>query len=535
MIQRSTQRLEYWQEEFIVEDEDLEYLYGLIIESGRPRTYEDLALALVERRCQKEEEAISAELAKGDLFQPKEAYEIGQKIVFPVFDYALATVVSIRPGYNPEYGEFQVIQVQFEGQEGIREFASELKGLHKLNGKDGERPPDQLEGFDPPEELYAKYGYSVQDKLLKRLRDGEEFDFVNFGAEWFLKDLMANVHMGYLNIAEAMLDVNGVPLPSQELLTELELPSEIDRSVQMFSLNYALSRDERFDNVGTDREVLWFLRRLEPPEAIYPPRRLLVSVEPYDRGFLDEELLRWEREIDDETTEAALFAPSETELASSVTFVLTYPHRRAGTIPLTARTRGFFPRSSAQRTMITLIDGRNGRHMSGWVVHQYKYVYGFDQWYEENNILVGAYITLERTEDPMAVIINYTPRRQKREWVRVAKAEGGKLTFQMQKMACGCEYDELMLFGEDNPAKVDALWIQAEETGKPIIEVIYEVFPELAKLSPQGTVHAKTLYSAVNIRKRCPPGPIFAALASRACFRPVGDGYWLYDESLKDK
>lgn len=529
MIQRKTQRAEYWQEKFSVTDEDIEYFYDLIIENGKPGTIGDLALALVKRRCQREEEALKAELAKGSPFQPKDRYEIGQKVVFPVLDYALATVVDARPGHNPEYGDFKVIQVQFEDSGEIREFASELQAPHKLNREDGEGLLIQMEGLDSPEELYHHYGQNIRDKLLERLSGSDRLDFVCFGEEWFLKSLMADIHVGHLNIAEAMLDVNGSPLSSQELLQELELPVEIEPAIQLFSLNYALNQDERFDDVGTDEQVLWFLRRLEPPAAIHPPRHLLVSTEPYDRGFLTDELLRIERAIDDEATEADLFAPSETELASSVTLVLTYPHRRAGTIPLTARTRSFFPRGSTQHTMITLIDGQNGRPMPGWMVHRYKYVYGLDKWYKENNILVGAYITLERTDNPLTVIVNYTPRRQKREWVRAARAGRGRLTFQMERVACGCTYEELMLFGEGDPASIDALSMQDEESSKSLLEVIHAIFPELAKLSPQGTVHAKTLYSAVNIRKRCPPGPIFAHLVSQPGFRAVGDGYWLYE------
>jgi len=112
----------------------------------------------------------------------------------------------------------------------------------------------------------------------------------------------------------------------------------------------------------------------------------------------------------------------------------------------------------------------------------------------------------------------------------VATVVGGQLTFIMQMRAIGCEYDELMVLGEDDPAEIDSLWMRSEESGKSVSEVLRRVFPELAKLNPQGTVHAKTLYSAINVEKRCPPGPILAELASTACFLAVGDGYWVYDQ-----
>jgi hypothetical protein len=349
---------------------------------------------------------------------------------------------------------------------------------------------------------------------------------VSFRDEWFLKGLLADIHEGHLNIAEAMLDVKGMPLPAQELLQELDLPTEISPSAQVFSLNYALAQDERFDDVGNDEQSLWFLRRLEPPEILHLPLRLHYTPVPYDRTSLSEEMLRWEMEIDDEIAELAV--PSMEEI-SSTTIVLNYPHRRVGTIPLTSKTDSLFPKGDAERMMVALIDGRTGKGMLGWVVRQHRYVYGLKEWYEKNDIPVGAYIKLERTDDPLAIVVDYLPRRKKREWIRVAIVERGKLTFTMQMKAIGCEYDDLMILGEDDPAEIDSLWRRTEEEGKLISELIQEIFPELAKLNPQGTVHVKTLYSAVNVQKRCPPGPILAELVNTPCFLAVGDGYWIYD------
>ena len=47
--------------------------------------------------------------------------------------------------------------------------------------------------------------------------------------------------------------------------------AEVNRALQIFSLNYALFNDERFDEVGPAGEVLWFLNRLEPAEVISTP------------------------------------------------------------------------------------------------------------------------------------------------------------------------------------------------------------------------------------------------------------------------
>jgi hypothetical protein len=68
--------------------------------------------------------------------------------------------------------------------------------------------------------------------------------------------------------------------------------------------------------------------------------------------------------------------------------------------------------------------------------------------------------------------------------------------------------------------------------GVTLYEIMVETFPELVKLSPQATVHAKTVYTAVNILRRLPPGPIFALLSTEPCFVSMGGGYWTFDQAL---
>jgi hypothetical protein len=43
-------------------------------------------------------------------------------------------------------------------------------------------------------------------------------------------------------------------------------------------------------------------------------------------------------------------------------------------------------------------------------------------------------------------------------------------------------------------------------------------------LSTQGTVHIKTIYSAVNMLRRSAPGPVFAAMITSPRFQAVGAG-----------
>lgn len=528
--QLKTQTQAYWQDEFGVSQHDLEFIYSLLIETGTPLTSTQIAHALIEQRLEEEINQIRISLKRGPVFQPQDTYAVGEGIVFPALDNSYGTVVVERPGYNPEYGAFSVMEVQIEGEDKTREFASDLKTPHKLNWGDSIDSILSNLSNTSSDEIFALHGSLIEQKLEETLNQAEGLGFIQFGQFWYLKGLLADVHLGHRNIIEAVLEVNGTSLGPPEILEHVDLPSEISAEAQLFSLNYALQEDDRFDDVGDDQQVLWFLRRLEPPEAQYPPRRLLGTVGPHDRSVLTEDLLHLEKELNDELSEVE-WTPSEVLDTPSVSFVLTYPHRRVGTIPLTNRIQQILPKGTIQHTQITLVDGQTREQMPAWVMHQYRYIYGLDEWYKNNKIMVGSYITLEKTDDPFTIIINFLPKREKREWIRVAKSDDDQLRFEMKKRACRCEYDELMVVGEDEQEELDTLWVHSEEDRLDITNILQNVFMELAKLSPQGAVHAKTLYSAANIVRRCPPGPIFAALVESPNFSSVGDGYWLYDDT----
>lgn len=530
MTQRKTQTAAYWQEQFAVGADDIEHLYSILLESNQPQPTENLASAVVQRQCQQEEMAIRAELQRGALYQPKDSYQVGEQLVFPRFDYAAATVVGQRRGHSPQYGDFGVVQVEFEGNGGVKEFATDFPHPHSLNLDEGQSLAE-AEGLASPQQLYESYQEHIHSKLQAALEENDEF--INFRGYWFLKGLLVPIHDGHLNIAEAAIDISDKPLSVEALLKDLDLPADIPSETQAISLNFALYFDDRFENVGPKGQVLWYLTRLEPPEARYVPPQLKSSELPFDLDRFDNELRRLVGEIDDEATDPTLIRPPISD-AETVVVTLNYPHRRAGTLPITPKTVAFFPEADDHHVRITLIDKRSGREMPGWVVSGSRYVAGLSKWYDQNQLPVGAYISLYDTDDPLSVIVDYQQVRLKREWIRVAVYQDGKLGFQLLKQPIACEYDDLMVMGINKETAIDAAWSDAKQQQKPLLSVLRQVFPELAKLNPQGAVHAKTLYSAVNVLRRCPPGPVFHELSTQACFIPMGHGYWTYDASLEN-
>jgi hypothetical protein len=444
--------------------------------------------------------------------------------------FALGQVIDLRPGHNPEHGEFSVITVEFQGNGSkassaqVRTFAADLRGPHKLAFSD--ELSWESEFSISSDDLYARYGGLVERLLEDRLQ--AEPDYWSFRGKWLPAAVGVDIHVGLLNIAEALIDIQGEPLETSAIMVELDLPEEVPTPIKEFSLNRALSTDKRFDDVGAIDRVRWGLRRWEPAIMLSPSPRLVAKPVAYERTGLDVTHLQLERELDDEASR--LIAPPTAVQADSVTFLLGYPHWRAGTLPYTERTRVFFPEGSPeQHTLVTFEDQRSpDRTFPGWVLRDWGHVSGLEEWYKLNEVLPGAYIKLSKSASGERVGIELIPRRMQREWVRVASDGAGKLEFKMEKRPIAYEYDELAVFDESDRAEIDALVEAEAERDRGLEDLVRDVFLSLVELSPNGMVHSKTLYGAVNVLRRCAPGLVFSVLFGLPEFVTAGDGYWIY-------
>ncbi|MFO7741998.1 MAG: hypothetical protein R6X31_06770 [Anaerolineae bacterium] len=518
MIRRKTQSSDYWAD-YTITSEDLQYLSTLLVEDELPRSTQELSHALVLHHARQEEALIARALSKGTPYRPKDSYEVGERVVFPVLDYRSGEVVSVRPGHNPEYDPFKVIKVRFdEGDE--REFAAEFENGHPLNQM--ESGAADTEELLSPDELASRFAPLIADKLERRLES--EPDFIRLADQWFRRDLLVEVHAGHLNLAEAVLDVaNGGPLPTEALLGDVELPEEISPQLRIFSLNYALQQDERFDEVGPAGEVLWYLNRLEPEAIKETPIYLRYEPLEYEPPLLTSEMRSLEQQLDDEWSD--LEPPDR--VSEPVELGLIYPHWRSGTIPLSSRLSQIFPSARTECIRFTFVDGHTGGDMPGWVVQGGRYVYGLKEWYRDNNIPVGAYLEIARGARPGEVIIQPRNRRARREWIRVAMVREDSLSFEMHKEEIPCDYDELMVLATADLDELEKLWKRVQKKRLSLAQAVEDVFPELVKLSPQGNVHAATLYSALNVVMRTPPGPMLEVLVTSDRYAPVGDNYWV--------
>ncbi|OGO17042.1 MAG: hypothetical protein A2Z14_09010 [Chloroflexi bacterium RBG_16_48_8] len=515
----------YWNE-FEVRDSDLDFIYNLLLEREVPLTTLEMAEAIIGFRLEQlESEASKVGDTKIDVYLPLEKFVIGQRLLFPLIGNKVGKVVGVRSGENPSLGEFDVIEVEFEDGDRNREFAAQL-GDHKLNlAPESTNVEDET---NVPNEILLKYGDVIQQRLTSRLEGAA--DIVRIAGRWFPKALLTQFHEGHLNLAEAVLDIaEGGPTATSELLRQLDIPSDHDSLLAAFSLDYALQEDERFDEVGPAGQILWHLKRLEPPEVLYPPPRLNYDPELYERTELPEALTLLERELNDELSSIAETPESKDEVIIS----LLFPHWRVGTLPLSSKLKQLFPTAyESPRIRFVLIDGHSGNQFTGWVVRKQRYVFGLDEWYRKYDIPAGGLIRIRRGEKAGEVIVEAIDRRRRNDWIRtVSIGAGGRIGFTMLKQPVGTAYDDLMVVGLIDPIALDEAWLRGNQREMPLDRLVAHVFRELAKLNPQSAVHAQSLYSGVNVIRRLPPAPIFTELSNKPYYVHVGDLYWRFNET----
>ena len=504
---------EYWKDLQITR-QDVEFLHNHLFEIETPLTTRELIEVLIQERYRAEQLAVQQRRqAGGKTYLPKESYQSGDELVFPALDWKPGKVTGTRAGVNPTLGEFDVLTVQMEdGSE--RLFASNL-AVHFLNDE-----PVSVEGDDfDPDAVLRSHGHALDGKLESTLKDNDEI--VIIAGRWFPRALLVDVNVGHLNLAEAVLDMSGgEPLPTNALLKDVSLPEGENPKLAEFSLNLALQDDERFDEVGPAGEVLWCLYRLEPEEVQVAPLYLQFEPVDVDRSVLSDEMIKLEKELDDELSDVDFESEDESD---EITISLIYPHLRVGTLPLSTRIQSFFPTAyEAPRVRFTLVDGKTDKRFPGWVVREHKYVFGLSDWYKENELMPGSLVSVRKGENPGEVLIEAKTYRSTKDWLKTAiiGTDGG-VVFAMLKQAVSAEFNERMAIATPAFDTVDQVWPQALK--RPLEKLVMDMIREMSKLTPQGHVHAQELYSAVNLVRRVPPAPLFTVLQTRPEISHVGD------------
>lgn len=516
---------DYWKV-FNVKKNDIDFINNYLFENETPLTAKELIPLVIEERINQEKLLLQKKQKdRGKIYTPGEKFKVGDNLVFQKLDWQEGKVKDIRSAINPNIGDFDVISVEFENHQ-VRQFAGGLLD-HQLN-KSLDTSEDKDETVK--ESIFQTYGQTLVEKLEKSLISDE--GLVRIAGRWFTKSLLIDISLGHLNLAEAVLDeANGQPLSTSDILEKVDIPGNFNRNLLEFSMNYALQEDKRFDEIGPAGDVLWCLERLEPENVRKIPAQLTYTPIEYDRLALTDQMLSLETELDDELSD---LETSDANLSESTTFSLTFPHWRAGTLPVSNKIKPHIPFAyESERIRFTLFDQKNNEEIPAWVVRKNKYVYGLKEYFEKNGLIPGSLLTIRKSKKPGMVMIEPKIRRPTKEWVRtVLVGRDGGIVFAMLKQNINADYNERMIIAVPDVENLDAARAQYAKSKKPFEEVVSTIMRDLTKLNLQGHIHAQELYSAINIVMRCPPGPLLSLLSTRDIFTHVGDLHFRLEDPI---
>ncbi len=505
-----------------IDENDLDLIYNQLLEKEIPMTPLQLAETVIENRISSyKKKANEAPASDDNYYRPCKNYEIGDEIEFPLNQGVKGIVESSRSGVNPALGDFKVITVSFA--DGSRkEFASGL-AEHKLNNYDYDNPDPKL---TEKKYVYKKFGRQI-GKLIAGILSAND-DLVRIGSFWFPQALLTDVNPGYLNLAEAVLEMEeGRPLTTEEILEQIDYPMDSNKELTVFSFNYVMQQDDRFAEVGPSWTILWTLKELQPEDVRRVPMTLKQSVNlsGYDTADVPAEIFAHSY-MQDELDEEQLIEPLETVDVFKV--CVSYPHWKAGTLPLIGSLQSIFPTANETDNVIfTFRDSKRSTTFPGWVIISKNYVCGLKQWYRSNGIIPGSIFKISRTENPGIIDIDLIPPRASKDWIRSFQLDAkNRFSFATNQHKVTTEFDERLAIYVENQPQLDTFWESNNRKEANIARQIEFVCRELAKDNPQGIIHFNEIYAGINMLRRVPPRLLYAILMNSETIRQIDNMYF---------
>lgn len=517
----------FW-ENYNIQDKDIEFLFNHLIEVEEPLSPNELLLALVSNIIQEEKKRIEKQQqSNGVIYLPNKQYKLNEPVVFPGLDWKVGTVKNIRAGINPDLPPFEVIEVELE--DGLQKSFAAGYNDHPLNQSNNSLLDDPSIN---PEIVVESFGQILNPRLINALEHNK--DLVRIAGKWFPCTLLVDVNIGYLNLAEALLDMaDGGPLSTKQILEQIELPTDVNQKLTIFSLNHALQEDERFDEVGSTGHILWYLNKLEPSSVNAMPSYLKHEKKDIDYLSIEEMLKLFDNQVLDELENDEYLPQNCINPDEEIAINLIFPHWRSGTLPCCKSIKHVFPKAfESNRILFKFIDQDNQSEFNGWVVRDHNYIYGLEEYYSSNGLIPGSIVYLKKGKNEGEVLLRINKRKPGRDWIKtVSINSNGSISFTMLKQMVSSSYDERMAYFIPEINVLDDYWQGINKFKFSKDQAVLSTMLELAKLNPQGHVHAQELYAALNIIKRCPPGLVLDTLNRSDKVSYLGDLYFRINEN----
>ncbi len=262
---------------------------------------------------------------------------------------------------------------------------------------------DQLEYADVAEpEIEPTYeavdlSEASDDELADAVRNSlsHEPEVARWGDLWMHESKVAKLSRGDLRRAQEYIDEHGEPLSDIELVQDLRgvNPASPDFPHERFTVNYRLSREVRdFEYLGTSTAGLWATVNMP---AIGTEKRKASEIGQDYRFLLDYR------------------TPSEDLEEGILEHVLTFYEYQLGVLPLDADMATIMPKpafADQRAARLTMESPQTGetvvvelRFPTG---NRGGYLVGLEQFFEAN-LVPGALLTLEATDDPSHFILEY--------------------------------------------------------------------------------------------------------------------------------
>jgi hypothetical protein len=101
----------YWNQ-FQTQDKDIERVYAYLLEKGEAAPTSDLARVVIAARSQEEQERRARLSTTAQLYQPKNTYEVGQRLVLSALNDVEGSITAIRPSDNPRLASFRCFRLR---------------------------------------------------------------------------------------------------------------------------------------------------------------------------------------------------------------------------------------------------------------------------------------------------------------------------------------------------------------------------------------------------------------------------------------